>query len=59
MYVSAEAVSLIRQKRRAKFRDDLLVNVVKEAQKLGIELEELKAMLDNLGGAHSDRSDEN
>ncbi len=50
MYVSVEAKKIIQGKRRARFKEELLTLVMREAHKLGIDSEELKAMIDNMGG---------
>lgn len=57
MYVSTEAKSIIQVKRKNHFKEDMLAMVLREAHKLGIGREELKAMIDNMGGEPSnDRS---
>lgn len=48
MYVTEEAVNVIRKKRREKFRDDLLAMVLREAAKLGISRADIKQMLDEV-----------
>ena len=50
MYVSVEAKTIVLGKRRSRFKEELLTLVMREAHKLGIDSEELKAMIDSMGG---------
>lgn len=45
MYVSADANKLILQKRRARFGDELVAQLLEEAAKLGLTLDEVIEMI--------------
>jgi GntR family transcriptional regulator len=51
MFVSAGAREQLRERRRAQFARTFVEPLVREASKLGIELEELKIMIDKEGQA--------
>ncbi len=49
MFVAEGAKALICEKRKNKFLNEQLINLLKEAKKLGISKEEVKKMIDKIG----------
>lgn len=54
MYVSADANKLILQKRRARFCDELVAQLLEEAAKLGLTLDEVIEMIKLRNGRESE-----
>ena len=48
MFVAEGAKALICEKRKNKFLNEQLINLLKEAKKLGISKEEVKKMIDKI-----------